>query len=77
MLVALILVCSRAVTPELGHCNRSNAVQVLQVPEEFGNAAMCMMRGQAYLAGTAIGQDIRTDESVKVLCIRAGNRNVG
>jgi hypothetical protein len=32
-----------------------------------------MMRGQAYLAGTALGQEIAETEQVKVLCIRSGN----
>jgi hypothetical protein len=73
MLTALILVCSLAITPELRNCDRNNAVQVLQVPEQFGNPVMCMMHGQAYLAGTSIGQEIRDSEQVKVLCIRSGN----
>jgi len=77
MLTAMILVCSLAITPGLDSCDRNNAVHVLQVPEQFGNAVMCMMRGQAYLAGTAIGQQIGKDEQVKVLCIHSGNRNVG
>ena len=74
MLTALVLVCSIAITPELRDCDRSNAVDVLQVPEAFGNPVMCMMRGQAFLAGTAIGRDLRADERVKVLCIRAAPR---
>jgi hypothetical protein len=48
-------------------------LQVLQVPEQFGNPVMCMMRGQAYLAGTSIGQEMKETEQVKVLCIRSGN----
>jgi len=31
------------------------------------------MRGQAYLAGTSIGQEMKETEQVKVLCIRSGN----
>ena len=69
----LILVCSLAITPELRNCDRNNALHVLQVPEQFGNPVMCMMRGQAYLAGTSIGQEINETEQVKVLCIRSGN----
>jgi hypothetical protein len=76
MLTALVLVCSMAITPELRDCDRSNAVTVLQVPEAFGNPVMCMMHGQACLAGTAIGRDLRADERVKVLCIRAEGRPV-
>ena len=59
MLTALILVCSLAITPELRNCDRNNALHVLQVPEQFGNPVMCMMRGQAYLAGTSIGQEMK------------------
>ena len=74
MLTALILVCSVAVTPELRDCDRTNAVHVLQLPEQSGNPLMCMMHGQAYLAGTAIGRDLRADERVKVICVRAVTR---
>jgi hypothetical protein len=74
MLTALILVCSVVVTPELRDCNRTNAVHVLQLPEETGNPLMCMLHGQAYLAGTAIGRELRADERVKVMCVRSENR---
>jgi hypothetical protein len=69
MLTALVLVCSMAVTPDLRECNRDNAVQVLQVPEEFALPEMCLMHGQAFLAGTSIGQDLAKNERVKVMCI--------
>ena len=74
MLTALILVCSVAVTPELRDCDRTNAIHLLQLPEETGNPLMCMMHGQAYLAGTAIGRELREDERVKVMCVRAASR---
>ena len=70
MLTALILVCSLAMTPDLGACDRDNAVHVLQVPEEFAMPAMCAMRGQAFLAETSIGQELTNDERVKIVCIR-------
>jgi hypothetical protein len=66
-------VCSLAITPELRNCDRNNAVQVLQVPEEFGNPVACMLHGQAYLAGSSIGQEMHDSEQVKVLCIRSAN----
>jgi hypothetical protein len=50
MLTALVLVCSIVVAPDLAACNRANAVDVIHVPEEFGNPATCFMHGQAYLA---------------------------
>jgi hypothetical protein len=70
MLTAVILVCSLNVTPELGNCDRTNALHAMQVPEQFATPTMCMMQGQAYLAGTSFGQDIEQNERVKVLCIR-------
>jgi hypothetical protein len=73
MLTAIILVCSIAVTPELSDCKRSNAVHVLQLPEQ-ANPVMCMMHGQAYLAATVLGRELRTDERVKVVCVGGGGR---
>jgi len=71
MLTALILICSVAVTPDLGDCSRTNAVAVMRVPAEFGNPATCFMNGQAYLAETSIGQEIAENERVKVVCARS------
>jgi len=71
MLTALILVCSVAITPELRDCDRTNAVHVLQLPEETSNPVICMLHGQAYLAGTVLGRELHEDERVKVTCVRA------
>ncbi len=49
-LTALVLVCSLAIAPDLGGCNGDNAVDVMRVPDQFGNPATCFMMGQAYLA---------------------------
>lgn len=73
MFTAIILVCSIVITPELSDCNRNNAVQVLQLPEA-ANPVMCMLHGQAYLAGTVLGRELRTDERVKVVCVGGGGR---
>ena len=70
MLTAIVLVCSLAVTPDLRDCSRNNAVQVLQVPEEFMLPAMCAMRGQAFPAETSIGQALTDNERVKVMCVQ-------
>jgi hypothetical protein len=70
MLTAIVLVCSLAVTPDVRECSRENAVQVLQVPEEFALPAMCAMRGQAFLAESSIGQELADNERVKVMCVR-------
>ena len=71
MLSALVLVCSIAVTPDIRDCSRDNATAVMRVPAEFGNPLTCFMHGQAYLAQTAIGQELRDDERVKVVCARS------
>ena len=74
MLTVLVLVCSVSVTPDyLRNCDRNNAVQVMQLPEHIASPAMCAMRGQAYIAGTTIGQALAQDERVKILCIRSEN----
>jgi hypothetical protein len=68
MLTALVLICSLSVTPDLQACDRNNAVHVMRVPEEFSSPVTCLMQGQAYLAGTAIGQELGAQERVKVEC---------
>src|SRR5438445_5295184 len=50
MRTVLVLVCSVSVTPDyLQNCDRNNAVQVMQLPEQIASPSMCAMRGQAYL----------------------------
>jgi hypothetical protein len=68
MLSALILVCSLATTPDLAACTEDNATVVLRDPEAFASPVTCLMHGQAYLAGTTIGRDLRASEAVKVVC---------
>jgi hypothetical protein len=79
LFTVLVLICSTALTPDMADCNRNNAVHVVQVPEQVAVPASCMMRGQAYLAGTSIGREIAENETVKVLCIRSStpSANVG
>jgi hypothetical protein len=69
MLTAMILICSLAVTPDVRDCSRTNAIDVMWVPETFGNPATCFMHGQAYVAGTAIGRNLTDNERVKVVCV--------
>ena len=69
-LAALILVCSVAARPDLGDCTPDNARVVMRVPAEFVMPVTCLMHGQAYLAETAIGQELGADERVKVVCVR-------
>jgi hypothetical protein len=68
MLTALVLICSAAVTPDVRDCTRANATAVMRVPARFGNPAACFLNGQAYLAGTSIGRELRDGEQVKVVC---------
>ena len=70
MLSAMILICSLANTPNLADCSRTNAIDVVWVPETFTNPVTCFMHGQAYIAGTSIGQNLSRDERVRVLCVR-------
>ncbi|MGA8000200.1 MAG: hypothetical protein WCA05_00995 [Pseudolabrys sp.] len=70
MLTAMVLICSLANTPDIADCSRTNALDVLWVPETFSNPVSCFMHGQAYVAGTAVGRDLATNERVKVICLR-------
>jgi hypothetical protein len=69
MLTAFILVCSLGITPDLGACNRDNALDVVLVPATFANPATCFMHGQAYLADNSIGRGLAQNEAVKVICV--------
>jgi hypothetical protein len=70
VLTALILICSAAVTPDVGECTRKNATAEMRVPAEFGNPITCLMHAQAYLAETSIGQDLSSNDRVKIICVR-------
>ena len=39
-------------------------------PAEFGNPITCLMHAQAYLAETSIGQDLSSNDRVKIICVR-------
>jgi hypothetical protein len=79
LFTTLVLICSLTITPDLRECNRTNAVHVVQVPEQYSIPASCFMHGQAYVAGTSIGEQLAANESVKVLCIKGTTqaKNVG
>jgi hypothetical protein len=66
MLVALILVCSAAVAD----CTRENAQTVMRVPAEFGNPITCFMHAQAYVAETSFGQELGSNDRVRIVCVR-------
>src|SRR5215475_13488098 len=70
MLSALVLICSVALAPDLRDCTRGNATAVLRVPAEFANPVTCLMHGQAYLAQTSLGEELRGDEGVRIVCAR-------
>jgi hypothetical protein len=70
MLTGLVLICSVAVAPASRDCTRDNATAVMRVPAEFGNPTTCFLHGQAYLAESAIGQELTNNDRVKVVCAR-------
>jgi hypothetical protein len=70
MLTAVILICSLANTPNIADCSRTNALDVLWVPETFSSPVTCFIHGQAYVASTTVGRDLADDERVKVICLR-------
>ena len=49
---------------------RTNATAEMRVPAEFGNPITCLMHAQAYLAETSIGQDLSSNDRVKIICVR-------
>jgi hypothetical protein len=71
MLTALILVCSPTFASDLGACTEATALAVVRDPETFAGPVTCFMRGQAYLANTAMGRDLGEGEVVKVICVRS------
>lgn len=68
MLTAMILICSLTNTTNLSDCSQNNARAVLWVPETFNNPVTCFLHGQAYIAGTAFGRDLRSGERIRILC---------
>jgi hypothetical protein len=68
LLTALVLICSVLVTPDLRDCDEANARVVMLVPSQFASPVTCAMHGQAYIAGTAIGQNLAKSDRIKVVC---------
>lgn len=68
MLYVLVLVCSLAITPDLADCNKTNAVDVISLPEPYASPVTCFMHGEAYYAQTAMARDLAEDERIKVIC---------
>ena len=67
MFQVLILVCSINLSP--ADCQTDTAVDVISGPEA-GNQSVCGLYGEAYIADTALGSGLRSDEYVKVKCTR-------
>jgi hypothetical protein len=70
VLIALILICSAVVAPDLRDCTQKNATAVIRLPAEFGNPDTCFMHGSAYLAETSLGQELSANDRVKVICVQ-------
>ena len=68
MLTAVVLICSLHSPADLGRCDRTNAIDVLIVPDLFANPTACFMQGQVRLAAMLRGRSLRPDEGVKVVC---------
>lgn len=60
MLKAMILVCSLA-----SDCTQSSAVSVINMPETFTSAFMCLARAQAYIADTQL---VHMGMTVRIKC---------
>jgi hypothetical protein len=75
MLTALVLVCSLSVISDIQNCNPDTARSVLRLPAEFETPAACFMQGQALLAATSFGQELSSDDRVKVVCVRSETVN--
>lgn len=71
MLTALILICSIGATPDLRGCDSGNARVVMRSPEAYASPITCALHAQAYLAETAIGRHISSDDRIKVVCMRS------
>jgi hypothetical protein len=62
------LICSILATPDLRDCDETTARVVMLVPEAFTSPVTCAMHGQAYVAGTAIGQNLAESDRIKIVC---------
>jgi hypothetical protein len=71
VLTALILICSVAVSPDLGECTRRNAITEMRVLSEFENPILCLMHAEGYLAGTSFGQELNSSDRVKIICVHS------
>jgi len=68
---ALILVCAVTGAAD-SECTHHNARAVIRVPNGFSNPVTCFLHAQAYLAETSIGQDLGSEDRVKIICVRSG-----
>lgn len=71
----VILVCSMQLAP--ADCQINSAIDVINGPEAY-DAVSCGLYGQTYLAETALGENHRPDEYLKLSCQRTNiGKNVG
>jgi hypothetical protein len=42
---------------------------VIRVPAEFGNPITCFMHAQAYVAETSFGQELGSNDRVRIVCV--------
>lgn len=72
MLTAIILVCSLAQLPNLAACDEDNALYVMRFSPQVASLPACVLRGQAYLAGTSLVAGLTPRERIKVICRAEG-----
>ena len=71
MISALVLICLISVIPDLQDCTPENARMTLRLTTEFASPVTCFLQGQALLAATSIGQDLTSDDRIKIVCKRS------
>jgi hypothetical protein len=71
MISALVLICSISVSPDLQDCTLENARTILRLTTEFPSSVTCFLQGQALLAATSIGQELTSDDRIKIVCKRS------
>ena len=67
VLTALVLICSTMVAPDFA-CTLKNASAVVRYRPSLEVQAACFMHAQVYLAGTSLGQELGSNDRVKIVC---------
>jgi hypothetical protein len=68
MLMALILVCSIALVPDIRECTKENAVDIIYGPEPTALPSACLIMATELAASLSFGSE--GDTYVKIGCAR-------